>query len=293
LKEKAVELVVAAIQHQIRFTVADNVDALCESLASCGVRGVDLAVAPECATNGYDVARLAEDRVEIEAGIARIQEATRAARLYSVVGTPTFTGNAVYNSAVVIAPGGEIIAVHHKVETETAYFARGEGITLFDVKGVTCTVGVCRDMWHPELFRIAAMLGASVIAVPHASVATPQTIQALRPKVPGSLSWTYPTVRAHENNAYVIVADLVGPYRKPGRYGLGYSQIIHPLGVHLAEGILDHQDLLITKIDLDNRCEDFPGQARDTHFLSAWWRPVLEQVRLSRNGHGQRAQATE
>ncbi|HTR73465.1 MAG TPA: nitrilase-related carbon-nitrogen hydrolase, partial [Solirubrobacteraceae bacterium] len=90
--------------------------------------------------------------------------------------------------------------------------------------GVGLGLAVCYDLRFPEIFRILAVRGALVFALPSAF-----TLPTTRDH------WEVLTrARAIENQAYVVAANQVGAHPGGIRSG-GRSMIVDPWGVVLAQ----------------------------------------------------------
>lgn len=138
------------------------------------------------------------------------------------------------NTSVHIAPDGEIRAVYRKIHLfdvtvegveyrESATEEPGEEIVLSDAGGLPLGLSVCYDLRFPELYRILAVRGARVIAVPAAFT---------RPT--GIAHWDLLIrARAVENQAFVIAAGQTGEWQ-PGKESFGASMIVDPWGDVLA-----------------------------------------------------------
>jgi predicted amidohydrolase len=138
------------------------------------------------------------------------------------------------NTSVLIGRDGEIGAVYRKIhmfdvdvggvayresETEDA----GEEVVVGDAAGTPIGLTVCYDLRFPELYRILALRGATVISVPAAF--TMET---------GRDHWmVLLRARAIENQLFVIGAGQVGK-APPHHRSYGRSAIIDPWGVALA-----------------------------------------------------------
>lgn len=157
-----------------------------------------------------------------------------------------------YNTSVVLAPSGEIIATYRKVHLfdvnvpegiehrESKHIAPGDRLVVAHVDGFTLGMSICFDLRFPELYRELSLAGATVLAVPSSfAVAT------------GRVHWTTLLVaRAIENHAFVIAAAQAGTTSE-GVSSYGHSMIVDPWGEVLAESGFDDEDVLITTIDLD------------------------------------------
>src|ERR1700677_3731735 len=157
-----------------------------------------------------------------------------------------------FNTSVVIAPNGEVIATYRKVHLfdvnvpggvehrESRNIAPGDRLVVAEAEGFSLGMSVCFDVRFPELYRALCLAGATVLAVPSSfAVAT------------GRVHWaTLLRARAIENEAYVIAAAQAGTTSE-GVSSYGHSMIIDPWGEILAESGFDSEDVLIATIDLD------------------------------------------
>ena len=140
----------------------------------------------------------------------------------------------VSNTSVHFGPDGEIQAVYRKIHMfdvvvegveyrESATEERGDDIVLSKAGGVPLGLSVCYDLRFPELYRILAVRGARVMAVPAAFT---------RPT--GIAHWDLLVrTRAVENQAFVVAAGQTGPWLV-GKESFGGSMIVDPWGEVLA-----------------------------------------------------------
>lgn len=134
-----------------------------------------------------------------------------------------------HNTAVVIAPDGQVAAAYRKVHLFDALGVRESehmlpGTTLppvFEVDGLQVGVAICFDLRFGEVFRELALRGARVIVVPAAWYGGPMKED----------HWlTLLRARAIENTVYVVGANQVGE-----RF-CGRSAGFDPFGAMLADG---------------------------------------------------------
>jgi len=155
------------------------------------------------------------------------------------------------NTSVHVGPDGEVKAVYRKihlfdVEVDGAVYAEsatedpGDEIVLAPLAGgVSLGLSVCYDLRFPELYRILALRGAEVLAVPAAfTLATTRDHWEVLVRA-----------RAIENQCFVIAPNQIG--RHPGglRSG-GRSLIVDPWGVVLA-GAADIETAIVADLDLE------------------------------------------
>jgi predicted amidohydrolase len=143
-------------------------------------------------------------------------------------------GEKASNTSVLIDPAGEDVAVYRKIHMfdvdaggvsyrESEHERPGTEVVVAPVEGLTLGMTVCYDLRFPELFRILALRGARIIAVPSAfTLAT------------GRDHWeVLLRARAIENQLFVLAPNQVG--EAPPHYSsFGRSLIVDPWGVVLA-----------------------------------------------------------
>jgi deaminated glutathione amidase len=159
------------------------------------------------------------------------------------------------NTSVHVDPRGEVRAVYRKVHMfdvdiggrsyrESEVEEPGEEIVLSEtVDGIELGLSICYDLRFPELYRILAVQGARVIAVPAAF-----TLGTTRDH------WeTLLKARAIENQAFVVAANQFGSHPGGHRSG-GRSMIIDPWGVVLAQAP-DREGHIVADLDLERQRE--------------------------------------
>lgn len=188
--------------------------------------GAELLLCPELFLSGYaigaEVARHAEAADgPFAAGVARIARKTGTAIVY---GYPEAGDGRVYNSARCIGATGEALANHRKTVLPPGYepdvFAPGEGMTLFELGGITFGLIICYETEFPEPARALSMAGAQVLLAPTAL--QDQWGVVARQLIP---------TRAFENGVYLLYANHGGA-EADMRY-LGESCIVGPDGKDL------------------------------------------------------------
>jgi deaminated glutathione amidase len=162
------------------------------------------------------------------------------------------------NTSVLIGPRGEDLAVYRKIHMfdveaggveyrESEHEEAGAEIVTASLGDLTVGLSVCYDLRFPELYRILAVRGTRLIAVPSAfTLAT------------GRDHWeVLLRARAIENQAFVLAPNQVG--EAPPHYSsFGHSAIVDPWGVVLA--IAPDEECFVAA-DLDLAAQD---QVRET-----------------------------
>jgi len=159
------------------------------------------------------------------------------------------------NTSVHVGPDGELRAVYRKLHMfdvqvggrsyrESELEEPGDEIVASETAdGVELGLSICYDLRFPELYRILAVRGARVIAVPAAF-----TLATTRDH------WeTLLRARAIENQAFIVAANQVGAH--PGGYRSGgRSMIVDPWGLILAQAP-DTKGYVVAGLDLERQRE--------------------------------------
>ncbi|MGH7971825.1 MAG: carbon-nitrogen hydrolase family protein, partial [Limisphaerales bacterium] len=196
--------------------------------------GSRVVLFPETNLTGYyfpDVLELAPGAVQD--ALDETRRAAKAAGIWVIVGTLRKTSDRYLNLAHVISPAGDIIYEYAKVHLagrdEQRYCRGGDKVALFEIDGVTCTLVICRDGRHPELYRLPAMAGAQVLFHPSCSS---DEIEAV--------IWKRTSGRAQQPvgpncKIFHCVANTVGQSPDGKQSSSGMSFIREPSGMPLAE----------------------------------------------------------
>jgi deaminated glutathione amidase len=158
-----------------------------------------------------------------------------------------------FNTSVVIAPNGEIVATYRKihlfdvnlpgaiVHRESDIIAPGDEMRVAQLTQFKLGLTVCFDVRFPEIYRALALAGADVIAVPAAFNA-----------VTGRAHWELLVrARAVENHVFVVAAAQVGTTAE-GIATYGHSLIVDPWGVVLAESTSEKPEVVVATLNLSD-----------------------------------------
>ena len=211
----------------------------------------ELVVFPETVTTGYETGLTAEelwDLVDEAPGRITLDVQAAAKELGVYVVWPSYRragerGN-VYNSAILIAPDGEIAGIYDK--THPAPWERRDGggwalvgdrADVFKTSLGDIGMIICYDGDFPELSRLLAVKGAEIIV----------RVSALQRSY--DIWYITNAARAYDNHVYLIASNLVGPDAK-GNYGFGHSMIVNPIAWRLAQA-RGTQEIIAARLDPD------------------------------------------
>ncbi|MGH9080844.1 MAG: carbon-nitrogen hydrolase family protein, partial [Acidimicrobiales bacterium] len=165
----------------------------------------------------------------------------------------------VFNTSCLIGPAGSVDAVYRKIHLfdadiegtalrESATIAPGTSLCIHPIRGgdgappaPVLGLSICYDLRFPELYRIMALSGATVVAVPAAFTAAT-----------GPAHWeVLLRARAIENGIFVIAAGQVGelPPGMPACHG--HSMIVDPWGSVMAERLEQSPGVVLADLDPD------------------------------------------
>jgi predicted amidohydrolase len=155
-----------------------------------------------------------------------------------------------FNTSVHAGPDGELRGVYRKIHmfdvevdgtvySESAAEQPGERPVVSELgDGVLLGMSVCYDLRFPELYRLLAVAGAEVLAVPAAfTLATTRDHWAVLLRA-----------RAIENQCFVLAPNQIGSH-PPGDRSGGRSAIVDPWGLVLAVAP-DAECAIVADLDL-------------------------------------------
>jgi len=142
-----------------------------------------------------------------------------------------------YNTAVVVAPSGELVARYRKIHLfdvdipngatlrESDATAAGDELVVVDIAGAKVGVTICYDVRFPELYRaLVKDRGAEVLLVPAAFTAHT-----------GAAHWhLLLRARAVEDQAWVVAPAQWGRHNDK-RESFGHTLVVDPWGTVVGE----------------------------------------------------------
>ncbi|KQO15952.1 hydratase [Acidovorax sp. Leaf78] len=216
--------------------------------------GAALVVLPELANTGYvfesraEAFALAEPVPNGPSTQAWIEVARRCNTLI-VAGIAERDGERLYNAAVVVGPTGWLGTYRklHLWGDEHLFFEAGDkGLPLFHTPWGRLGVVICYDGWFPEVYRLLAMQGADVVAMPTNWVPMPG-----QPAGSPAMANTLAMASAHSNALNIVCANRTGTER--GQPFIGQSLIVDAQGWPVAGPAAEGGEDLVLTAQLDLR----------------------------------------
>jgi len=182
--------------------------------------------------------------------------------IYLVAGSiPEKEGKHLFNTCLVYAPDGTLLAKHRKVHLfdvdiparvsfrESEVIRPGSSVTVVATPLGVIGVAICYDLRFPELARSMVLRGAELLVYP-AAFSAPT----------GAAHWhLLLRARAVDNQAFVLGVSPARP-NGDGYVPYGHSLAVNPWGVVLAEAGTAEELLLVDlhREDLDRARRELP-----------------------------------
>lgn len=234
---------------------------------------------PEVSLTGYyfsDVIKLAPGAVKNS--LAQTRRAAKEAGVWVIVGTLRKISDRFLNLAHVISPSGVIVHEYAKIHLagrdERKYCRGGNKLSLFEIDGILCTLAICRDGRHPEVYRLPAMLGARVLF--HPSCSSDEVEAVVWKRVSGRAQQPAgPTTRI-----FHCVANAVGQSPDGRQTSSGQSFIRNPDGLPLVEAGYYQEEMITAVLDLEQADRRYAlDSLSHPLFLRTHWEKMLKAVK--------------
>jgi predicted amidohydrolase len=194
--------------------VLGAIDAWCGRIAAEGAELVlfpELVVHGHCTPNTWELAEPVPDGPSVR----RLEEIAARHRLVLCAGLSEKERDIVFNTQVLVGPGGYIGKQRklHLSRDEVFYYKGGRDLPVFDVGPCKVGIVICYDNQFPEVARVLALRGAEVLLMPHAGRFklwddTPESEAAAR-RYSHEFLKKY-ALRARENACFAVLADQAG-----------------------------------------------------------------------------------
>ncbi|MCE9613457.1 MAG: carbon-nitrogen hydrolase family protein [Lentisphaerae bacterium] len=218
------------------------------------------------------------DPEDVQAALEGVCQAAADHDIWVICGSLRRTRDRHLNVAHVISPAGQIVHEYAKVNMagrdEQAYCRGGDKLSLFEIDGILCTLVICRDGRHPELYRVPAMAGAQILFHPSCSS---DEIEAV--------CWKRTSGRAQQPvgpNAKIFhcVANTIGQDPEGKQTSSGASFIREPNGIPLAEAGAYQEEMITAVLDLARADRSYVRDSlRNPPFLAAHWASMVADVK--------------
>lgn len=271
-------LQVSCVQMHWATKMERNLEVTLRYIREAARAGSRVVLFPEANLTSYyfpDVIELPP--ADVRSALDEVCAAARQNGLWVIAGTIHRTHDRFLNVAHVIAPTGEIVHEYAKVNMagrdEVKYCRGGDKLSLFEIDGIECTIVICRDGRHPELYRIPAMAGAQILFHPSCSS---DEIEAV--------AWKRTSGRAQQpagpnSKIFHCVANTVGQSPDGKQTSSGSSFIREPNGIPLAEAGWYQEEMITAVLDLERADRAYVlDSMRNPPFLRDYWRRMIEAV---------------
>ena len=264
---------------QLEFNLARTLHYI-EAAAAAGSRVVLL---PETGLTGYYFPYVLEQTpAQVQDALDRTCAAAAEHKLWVIAGTLRQTRDRYLNLMHVINPLGRIVHEYAKVNLagrdEKRYCRGGNKLSLFEVDGILCTLVICRDGRHPELYRLPAMAGAQILFHPSCSS---DELEAV--------TWKRTSGRAQQpvgpnTRMFHCVANTIGQSPDGKQTSSGASFIREPNGLPLAEAGWYQEEMITAVLDLLRADRSYAlDSLNHPPFLRKYWRQMIREVKARAN----------
>jgi predicted amidohydrolase len=256
-----------------------NLDRTLHYIARAAEERSRVVLFPETNLTGYFFPEVLKQSPEsVQTALEKTCEAARAHHIWVITGTLRKTADRYLNVAHVVSPDGIIVHEYAKIHMagrdEQKYCRGGNKLSLFEIDGVLCTLVICRDGRHPELYRLPAMSGAQVLFHPSCSS---DEIEAV--------IWKRTSGRAQQPvgpncKIFHCVANTIGQSPDGKQSSSGMSFIREPSGMPLAEAGWYQEEMITATLDLERADRSYVLDTfKDPPFLHRYWEEMLKEVK--------------
>jgi predicted amidohydrolase len=241
--------------------------------------GSRVVLFPEANLTGYYFPYVINlDPALVNQALRKTSAVAKENAIWVIVGTLRQTRDRFLNIAHVIDPEGRIAHEYAKVNMagrdEQKYCRGGDKLSLFEVDGVLCTIVICRDGRHPELYRLPAMAGAQILF--HPSCSSDET---------EAVCWKRTSGRAQQpvgpnSKIYHCVANTIGESPDGKQTSSGSSFIREPNGLPLAEAGYYQEEMITAVLDLGRADRSYIlDSLKNPPFLREHWQKMIDAVK--------------
>ena len=256
-----------------------NLERACHYIERAAGDGSRVVLFPEANLTGYHFPGVVKrDPRAVRRALELTARAAGKAGIWVIAGTLKKTPDRYLNLAHVISPEGAVVYEYAKVHMagrdEQKHCRGGDKLALFEIDGIPCTLVICRDGRHPELYRIPAMAGAKILFHPSCSS---DEIEAV--------TWKRTSGRAQQpvgpnSKIFHCVANTVGQSPDGKQTSSGRSFIREPNGLPLAEAGCYQEEMITAVLDLERADRSYALDSLEAPpFLRAHWEAMIKDVK--------------
>ena len=271
-------LQVSCVQMHWAKSLEFNLDRTLHYIKAAADYGSRVVLFPEANLTNYYFPYLVElDQAAVRRALKKTCAAAKQHSVWVIAGTIQKSADRFLNLAHVIAPTGAIVHEYAKVNMagrdELKYCRGGDKLSLFEIDGVLCTLVICRDGRHPELYRLPAMAGAQILFHPSCSS---DEIEAV--------CWKRTSGRAQQpvgpnSKIFHCVANTIGEAPDGKQTTSGASFIREPNGIPLAEAGYYQEEMITAVLDLSRADRSYVlDSLKNPPFLAKHWRQMVAEV---------------
>lgn len=263
------------LEHNLKLTV--------EFIKQAAEDDCRVVLFPEANLTGYYFPYLVElDQKKVQSALAEVRNAAKMYSVWVIAGTIQKTYDRFLNIAHVISPQGEITHEYAKVhmagKDEKKYCRGGNKLSLFEIDGILCTMVICRDGRHPELYRVPGMAGAQIFFHPSCSS---DEIDAV--------CWKRTSGRAQQHagpnsKMFHCVANTIGQSPDGKQTSSGMSFICEPNGIPLVEADFYQEGMISATLEINTADRAYLIDSNHyPPFLKPYWEKMIEEVKKHAN----------
>jgi predicted amidohydrolase len=271
-------LTVSCVQMHWGTQLERNLEVTLHYIREAARAGSRVVLFPEANLTSYYFPYLITlSQTQLDDTLAAVCARAREHNIWVIAGTIRPTNDRYLNLAHVIAPTGDIVHEYAKINTagrdEKKYCRGGDKLSLFEIDGIRCTLVICRDGRHPELYRIPAMAGAQILFHPSCSS---DEIEAV--------AWKRTSGRAQQpagpnSKIFHCVANTVGQSPDGKQTSSGWSFIREPNGIPLAEAGYYQEEMITAVLDLERADRSYIlDSLQNPPFLRSYWQEMIAAV---------------
>ena len=272
-------LQVSCVQTHWAKGLEENLRKTLESVKDAARCGSRVVLFPEANLTGYYMPNaVGLEQGKVKDALEQVKGSARENDIWVIAGTIQKTSDRFLNLAHVISPQGRITHEYAKVNMagrdEKKYCRGGDKLSLFEIDGILCTMVICRDGRHPELYRIPAMAGAQILFHPSCSS---DEIDAV--------CWKRVSGRAQQpvgpnSKIFHCVANTVGQSPDGKQTSSGNSFIREPNGIPLAEAGFYQEEMITAVLDIGTADRSYVIDSMcNPPFLRKYWAEMVAEVK--------------